>query len=245
MKSIARLIAATLASLAFSVQAEEKALNLYSARHYQTDEALYANFTKQTGIRINRIEGKEDELLERIRNEGGNSFVGQTEQASVGTAENAMGSVVEDLDGDGGPLYADFLGDADEQPNGNVLIGFGGIGQDPLEAGRVGVELVERGLRPAHLVQRRHPPLDAEVGVALTGSGAPRIENSVVSGAAIGVQATGSGTPTLADNRLQRSSEIGIRLSGTPMPGCANTATPPALAMISIAFCGPSFCLAT
>ena len=56
---------------------------------------------------------------------------------------------------------------------------------------------------------------DAEVGVALTGSGAPRIENSVVSGAAIGVQATGSGTPTLADNRLQRSSEIGIRLSGT------------------------------
>ena len=26
-------------------------LNLYSARHYQTDEALYANFTKATGIR--------------------------------------------------------------------------------------------------------------------------------------------------------------------------------------------------
>ncbi|MBK8891173.1 MAG: Fe(3+) ABC transporter substrate-binding protein [Dechloromonas sp.] len=73
MKSIVCLIATTLASLAFSVQAEEKALNLYSARHYQTDEALYANFTKQTGIRINRIEGKEDELLERIRNEGGNS----------------------------------------------------------------------------------------------------------------------------------------------------------------------------
>ena len=73
MKSIFCLIATTLASLAFSVQAEEKALNLYSARHYQTDEALYANFTKQTGIRINRIEGKEDELLERIRNEGSNS----------------------------------------------------------------------------------------------------------------------------------------------------------------------------
>ena len=71
MKSIVRLIA--LASLTFSLQAEEKALNLYSARHYQTDEALYANFTKQSGIRINRIEGKEDELLERIRNEGSNS----------------------------------------------------------------------------------------------------------------------------------------------------------------------------
>ena len=48
-------------------------LNLYSARHYQTDEALYSNFTKQTGIKINRIEGKEEELLERIRNEGTNS----------------------------------------------------------------------------------------------------------------------------------------------------------------------------
>ncbi|NDE28367.1 MAG: hypothetical protein EB080_05640, partial [Burkholderiaceae bacterium] len=31
-----------------------KELNLYSARHYQTDEALYANFTKSTGIKINR-----------------------------------------------------------------------------------------------------------------------------------------------------------------------------------------------
>lgn len=51
-------------------QAEEKVLNLYSARHYQTDEALYDGFTKQTGIVIKRIEGKEDELLERIRNEG-------------------------------------------------------------------------------------------------------------------------------------------------------------------------------
>jgi iron(III) transport system substrate-binding protein len=48
-------------------------LNLYSARHYQTDEALYSGFTRQTGITIKRIEGKEDELLERIRNEGANS----------------------------------------------------------------------------------------------------------------------------------------------------------------------------
>lgn len=60
-----------LLACALPTQAEE--LNLYSARHYQTDEALYSNFTKQTGIKINRIEGKEDELLERIRNEGANS----------------------------------------------------------------------------------------------------------------------------------------------------------------------------
>lgn len=53
-----------------NTQAQTRQLNLYSARHYQTDEALYANFTKATGIRINRLDGKEDELVERIRNEG-------------------------------------------------------------------------------------------------------------------------------------------------------------------------------
>ena len=62
------LIALGLSSPA--AQAQTRQLNLYSARHYQTDEALYANFTKATGIRINRLDGKEDELVERLRNEG-------------------------------------------------------------------------------------------------------------------------------------------------------------------------------
>ena len=53
-----------------SAAADAPVLNVYSARHYQTDEALYAGFTEQTGIRVNRIEGKEDELLERLKNEG-------------------------------------------------------------------------------------------------------------------------------------------------------------------------------
>ena len=65
--ALAALAATPLAALA---QADAKVLNLYSARHYQTDEALYANFTKTTGIKINRLDGKEDELVERIRNEG-------------------------------------------------------------------------------------------------------------------------------------------------------------------------------
>src|SRR5882672_10743436 len=52
---------------------QEKVLNLYSSRHYDTDEALYTNFTKQTGIKINRIEGGEDPLIERVRNEGDKS----------------------------------------------------------------------------------------------------------------------------------------------------------------------------
>ena len=64
-------ISLSLAGLGASAQpAKDAVLNVYSARHYQTDEALYTNFTKQTGIKINRLDGKEDELVERIRNEG-------------------------------------------------------------------------------------------------------------------------------------------------------------------------------
>lgn len=69
---MAWVLAAFFASCVANVWAEEKVLNLYSARHYQADEALYGDFTQQTGIRINRIEGKAHELLERIRNEGAN-----------------------------------------------------------------------------------------------------------------------------------------------------------------------------
>ena len=65
---------ATIAALSTPslVHAKERVLNLYSARHYQTDEALYSDFTKQTGIKINRLDGRAEELLERIRNEGPN-----------------------------------------------------------------------------------------------------------------------------------------------------------------------------
>ncbi|MDX2099431.1 MAG: Fe(3+) ABC transporter substrate-binding protein [Leptolyngbyaceae cyanobacterium bins.59] len=48
-------------------------LNLYSARHYDTDTALYESFTRKTGIRVNLIEADADKLIERIRSEGANS----------------------------------------------------------------------------------------------------------------------------------------------------------------------------
>ena len=71
MSVIARyLIASTFLFSAVVLAQDNKVLNLYSSRHYQTDEALYANFTRQTGIRINRIEAGEDALIERVRNEG-------------------------------------------------------------------------------------------------------------------------------------------------------------------------------
>jgi iron(III) transport system substrate-binding protein len=50
--------------------AQDNVLNLYSSRHYQTDEALYDNFTKATGIKINRIEAGDEQLVERLKNEG-------------------------------------------------------------------------------------------------------------------------------------------------------------------------------
>jgi len=68
-------IAAAVASIAVSapIHAQENVLNLYSARHYQTDQMLYDQFTRQTGIKINRIEADDNALLERLRTEGRNS----------------------------------------------------------------------------------------------------------------------------------------------------------------------------
>jgi iron(III) transport system substrate-binding protein len=53
----------------------EGELNLYSSRHYDTDEALYSDFEELTGITVNRIEANDDELLARIEAEGVNSPV--------------------------------------------------------------------------------------------------------------------------------------------------------------------------
>ncbi|SMX40066.1 extracellular solute-binding protein [Octadecabacter ascidiaceicola] len=66
----------TLAALLLSSAAPafaEGELNLYSSRHYDTDERLYSDFEEATGVTINRIEGKADELAARIEAEGVNS----------------------------------------------------------------------------------------------------------------------------------------------------------------------------
>ncbi len=74
LSSLKKISIALLATAAIaSANAQDKVLNLYSARHYSTDEALYTNFTKATGIKINRIEAGEDALLQRIKAEGANS----------------------------------------------------------------------------------------------------------------------------------------------------------------------------
>ncbi|WP_342130058.1 extracellular solute-binding protein [Hydrogenophaga sp. OTU3427] len=68
-----RSIALAAALLALSAQAQDKVLNLYSARHYQTDENLYEGFTKATGIKINRVDGDDAGIVNRLRAEGASS----------------------------------------------------------------------------------------------------------------------------------------------------------------------------
>jgi len=65
------VVLATLAAAACGRQeAPEQVLNVYSARHYQSDDALYEAFTRETGIEVRRIEGGDDALIERIVQEG-------------------------------------------------------------------------------------------------------------------------------------------------------------------------------
>jgi iron(III) transport system substrate-binding protein len=65
-----KLIAALVASSFFAAGAAANEVNLYSARHYDSDQALYDAFTAETGIQVNLIEGNSNELIERIKREG-------------------------------------------------------------------------------------------------------------------------------------------------------------------------------
>lgn len=69
VKSLCRAASALILGLAAGVsQADE--INLYSARHYDTDQQLYDAFTAETGIRVNLLEGDSDQLIQRIKREG-------------------------------------------------------------------------------------------------------------------------------------------------------------------------------
>jgi iron(III) transport system substrate-binding protein len=75
MTPFLRILALGLTGLVASGPAlsQQNVVNIYSSRHYQTDEALYSGFTRKTGIKVNRIEAGEDALIERIRSEGARS----------------------------------------------------------------------------------------------------------------------------------------------------------------------------
>ncbi|WP_300543398.1 extracellular solute-binding protein [Maricaulis sp.] len=52
---------------------EPRVVNVYSARHYRSDAAVYEAFTQATGIEINLIEANGDQLIERVRADGARS----------------------------------------------------------------------------------------------------------------------------------------------------------------------------
>ncbi|MBW0170151.1 MAG: extracellular solute-binding protein [Hydrogenophaga sp.] len=62
-------VTATL-SIQSTALAQDKVLNLYSARHYQTDEVMYDTFTRTTGIKINRVDADDAGIIARLRAEG-------------------------------------------------------------------------------------------------------------------------------------------------------------------------------
>ncbi|KQW68010.1 extracellular solute-binding protein [Methylibium sp. Root1272] len=87
----------------FGAAAQDQVLNLYSARHYQTDEALYADFTKATGIKINRVDADDAGLLARLRSEGASS------PADVILLVDAARIIVADADGLFQPVKSSVL----------------------------------------------------------------------------------------------------------------------------------------
>ncbi|MEM8953563.1 MAG: Fe(3+) ABC transporter substrate-binding protein [Verrucomicrobiota bacterium] len=86
MKQISLLIAIA-AFFASSVFAGE--ITLYSHRHYESDDALFDEFTKQTGIKVNVVKASADELIERLKAEGDNSPADILMAADAGRLERA------------------------------------------------------------------------------------------------------------------------------------------------------------
>lgn len=78
-------------------------VNIYSSRHYDGDEALYAGFEEATGITVNRIEGNADELIARMQAEGENSPADVVLTVDVGRIWRA------DQAGQLQPVDSDFL----------------------------------------------------------------------------------------------------------------------------------------
>lgn len=70
--------------LLMSCNADQNVVNIYSGRHYQADDLLMAEFTRQTGIRVNQVKADTDQLIRRLELEGVNSPADLLLTADVG-----------------------------------------------------------------------------------------------------------------------------------------------------------------
>ena len=73
MNSVLRFLAIAVISFVTVGSSFAKEVNLYTSRHYDSDDALYQKFTDATGIKVNVISGKGKALMERLASEGANS----------------------------------------------------------------------------------------------------------------------------------------------------------------------------
>ncbi|MDT3698836.1 MAG: Fe(3+) ABC transporter substrate-binding protein [Thermincola sp.] len=72
-----------------SAEAKSQVVNLYTDRHYDSDDQLYTAFTAETGVKVNIVKGKSDELIERLKTEGADTEADLFITADVGRLHRA------------------------------------------------------------------------------------------------------------------------------------------------------------
>ena len=95
------VLGAILSGCAGTAKETSKEVNVYSARHYEVDKQAYADFEKETGIKVNIIEGKAPELLERMKREGKDTQADLFITADMGNIYQAIdGGMTQPLESD-------------------------------------------------------------------------------------------------------------------------------------------------
>ncbi|ALM53954.1 Fe(3+) ABC transporter substrate-binding protein [Halomonas huangheensis] len=70
MRHLSAIASAVVLASASTAALADGSVNVYSARHYDSDQALYDAFSEETGIEVNVLQGDSDQLIERIKREG-------------------------------------------------------------------------------------------------------------------------------------------------------------------------------
>lgn len=70
--------------------ADAASVNVYSSRHYEADQTLYARFTEETGIEVKVVKADAGQLIERLKSEGANSPADILFTADVGNLARAQ-----------------------------------------------------------------------------------------------------------------------------------------------------------
>lgn len=90
MKTIGTALLVVMTALFLSAcQSSGQVVNLYTSRHYDTDQSLYDLFTAETGIQVNIIQAGGDVLIERMVSEGDNSAADVFMTVNVSLLEEA------------------------------------------------------------------------------------------------------------------------------------------------------------